>query len=308
MPAPLLYRPTLGWRRLGFSRLGRLRLHSLPSFAGNSHPAITPTLLVSFITISGVRKLQDILQATTSLDASGCPRTRIRVLTTTYTGATEIEALDYLARLPGCEVKVSLDGRRTRLHAKAWIFSRKDPIWLGVCPAVRISQAQPLLGGLEWTVKFTQHGQASLYSRAKAHFETLWNDTEFQHYDANNPKHREELKRALKRETGEGEPAVVTFFDLEPKDYQKEMLEQLAVERQYGRQRNLVVAATGTGKTVVCSIRLPRIVRNARRLSPPAFRRSPRRNPKAGTSYMARGSSRSFLWRIACWRGGTAFK
>jgi HKD family nuclease len=53
------------------------------------------------------------------------PRTRIRVLTTTYTGAAEQEALDYLARLPGCQVKFSLDGRPSRLHAKAWIFHRR---------------------------------------------------------------------------------------------------------------------------------------------------------------------------------------
>src|SRR5690606_3502000 len=77
-------------------------------------------ILVSFITVSGVRKLQDVLQQITALDAAGKPSTRVRVLTTTYTGATEARALDELARLPGSEVRVSLDGRRTRLHAKAW--------------------------------------------------------------------------------------------------------------------------------------------------------------------------------------------
>ena len=76
-------------------------------------------ILVSFITHSGVRKLLDILQSITAVGPDGRPRTRLRVLTTTYTGATEIRALDELARLPGCEIRVSLDGRRTRLHAKA---------------------------------------------------------------------------------------------------------------------------------------------------------------------------------------------
>ena len=82
-------------------------------------------ILVSFITVAGVRKLFDILQTATAVSAAGQLRTRLRILTTTYTGATEMEALDYFARLPGCEIKVSLDGRRTRLHAKAWIFHRK---------------------------------------------------------------------------------------------------------------------------------------------------------------------------------------
>jgi len=81
-------------------------------------------ILVSFITLSGVRKLEDLLKSVTAIGATGSAKTKIRVLTTTYTGATDVLALDILAGLPGCEVRVSLDGRRTRLHAKAWIFHR----------------------------------------------------------------------------------------------------------------------------------------------------------------------------------------
>jgi superfamily II DNA or RNA helicase/HKD family nuclease len=209
-------------------------------------------ILVSFITVSGVRKILDLLQSVTAVNAVEASRTRLRVLTTTYTGATEKEALDYLASLPGCEVRVSLDGRRTRLHAKAWIFQRRTGYGSAYVGSANLSGAA-LLGGLEWTVKFTEQGQRALYERAKAHFETLWNDSEFQQYDPANPKHRSELVRALKRESGETLTATTTFFDLQPKDYQKEMLEQLALEREHGRMRNLIVAATGTGKTVVAA-------------------------------------------------------
>ena len=96
-----------------------------------------------------------------------------------------MEALDYFARLPGCKIKVSLDGRRTRLHAKAWIFHRKTGFGSAYVGSANLSGAA-LLGGLEWTVKFTEQGQAGLFTRAQAHFETLWNDGEFQHYDAAN--------------------------------------------------------------------------------------------------------------------------
>lgn len=209
-------------------------------------------VLVSFITVAGVRKLFDILQTATAVNAAGQPRTRLRILTTTYTGATEMEALDYFAQMPGCEIKVSLDGRRTRLHAKAWIFHRKTRFGSAYVGSANLS-GSALLGGLEWTVKFTEQGQAGLFTRAQAHFETLWNDGEFQHYDAANLEHRSELSRALKREAGDQISATTTFFDLEPKDYQKDMLEQLTLEREHGRSRNLVVAATGTGKTVVAA-------------------------------------------------------
>ena len=209
-------------------------------------------MLVSFITLAGVRKLGDVLKSITAVGGDGQTRTRIRVLTTTYTGATEAAALDELAKLPGCEIRVSLDGRRTRLHAKAWIFHRRTGFGSAYVGSANLSGAA-LLGGLEWTVKITERGQVGLYERAKAHFETLWEDTEFQSYDANNPVHRSALKEALKQESGDYPIARPTFFDLQPKIYQQEMLDQLANEREHGRSRNLVVAATGTGKTVVAA-------------------------------------------------------
>ncbi|MDH4392280.1 MAG: DUF3427 domain-containing protein [Aquabacterium sp.] len=210
-------------------------------------------ILVSFITVSGVRKLQDVLQQVTALGGQGRAATRLRILTTTYTGATEARALDELARLPGCEVRVSLDGRRTRLHAKAWLFHRKTGFGSAYVGSANLSGAA-LTGGLEWTVKLAQRGQEALFSRAVAHFETLWADSEFQRYDPDDPAHRQALAAALGRASFNGEPpTVISFFDLQPKTYQHEMLEQLAAERARGRTRNLLVAATGTGKTVVAA-------------------------------------------------------
>jgi len=210
-------------------------------------------ILVSFITVSGVRKLQDVLQQITAIGAQGQGTTRLRILTTTYTGATEARALDELARLPGCEVRVSLDGRRTRLHAKAWLFQRKSGFGSAYVGSANLSGAA-LTGGLEWTVKLTQRGQEPLFARAVAHFETLWSDSEFQRYDPDNADHRQALVAALGRESFGGEPSTtISFFDLQPKTYQQEMLEQLAAERAHGRCRNLLVAATGTGKTVVAA-------------------------------------------------------
>lgn len=195
-------------------------------------------ILVSFITHSGVRKLLDILQSATAIGADGQPRTRLRILTTTYTGATEIRALDELAGLPGCEIRVSLDGRRTRLHAKAWLFQRRSGFGSAYVGSANLSGAA-LMGGLEWTVKFTERGQSDLFGRAQAHFETLWEDSEFQPYDPANPQHRAALGVALQREAGDDLVARPTYFDLQPKAYQQQMLDQLHKERDHGRWRNL---------------------------------------------------------------------
>jgi superfamily II DNA or RNA helicase/HKD family nuclease len=213
-------------------------------------------ILMSFITVSGVRKIRDILQSITALDGAGKARARLRIITTTYIGATEAQAVDELARLPNCEVRISLDGRRTRLHAKAWIFERDSGFGTAYVGSANLTQAA-LAGGLEWTVKFAERGQGPMFQQAQAHFETLWHDTEFVLYDPEQSEHRTALQQAIAKEKGGGYAAqpenVISFFDIAPKNYQLEMLEQLQAERDHKRVRNLVVAATGTGKTVVAA-------------------------------------------------------
>lgn len=213
-------------------------------------------VLVSFITWSGLRKIIDVLEAVTAPSASGSPGTRLRIITTTYTGATESEAVEKLARLPGVELKISLDGQRSRLHAKAWMFHRKTGFGSALVGSANLS-ASALLNGIEWTVKFTQAGQADLFAAATAHFETLWNDAEFQRFDPGNEEHRQRLRSALgeARNPSRGTRVVAlpTWFDLRPRAFQEAMLERLASERRHGRHRNLLVAATGTGKTVVAA-------------------------------------------------------
>lgn len=210
-------------------------------------------ILVSFIKWSGVRKLMDRFEAGAVTGATGIPRRRVRILTTTYMGATEARAVLALARLPGVTVKISYDTRRTRLHAKAWVFHRATGFGTAFVGSANISNAA-LIGGLEWTVKFTQAAQADLYVAAQAQFESLWNDPEFELFDPNSEADLRRLSAALSEEARGPEAGETVFFDLMPKAYQVEMLNRLARERELGRTRNLLVAATGTGKTVVAAL------------------------------------------------------
>jgi HKD family nuclease len=209
-------------------------------------------ILVSFIKWSGVRKLMDRFEAGAVTGADGVPRRRVRILTTTYMGATEARAVLALAKLPGVTVKVSYDTRRTRLHAKAWLFHRATGFGTAFVGSANISNAA-LIGGLEWTVKFTQAAQADLYVAAQAQFESLWNDPEFERFDPSSEADLRRLSAALSEEA-RGPEGETVFFDLTPKAYQTEMLNRLARERELGRTRNLLVAATGTGKTVVAAL------------------------------------------------------
>ena len=76
-------------------------------------------ILCSFIKWSGIRILEDDLRAFTTRSS-----VRLRVLTTSYLGATDLKAVDLLESLPETQVRVSYDTRRTRLHAKAYLFHR----------------------------------------------------------------------------------------------------------------------------------------------------------------------------------------
>lgn len=67
-------------------------------------------LICAFVIWSGVRHVRPALEA---LVARGG---RVRVITTTYMGATEKEAVDALVEV-GAQVKVAMDARTTKLHA-----------------------------------------------------------------------------------------------------------------------------------------------------------------------------------------------
>src|SRR5699024_9220029 len=57
---------------------------------------------------------------------------------------------------------------------------------------------------------------------------------------------------ALRSERGSSADNTGYFFDIKPYSHQEEILEELRVERSlHQRYRNLVVAATGTGKTLI---------------------------------------------------------
>lgn len=207
-------------------------------------------LLLAFVKWTGLRVLERELRG---LRERGV---RLRVITTTYIGATERRALDRLVNDFGAEVKVSYETKRTRLHAKAWIFHRNTGFDTAFIGSSNLSTSA-LLEGLEWNVRISRHATPELMRKAEATFETYWNDRAFESYDPERDAVR--LDNALRVAGGgpatDGHRISLSGLEVRPYPFQEEMLEALEVEREvHGRHRNLIVAATGTGKTVVAAL------------------------------------------------------
>ena len=207
-------------------------------------------LLCAFVKWQGLRLLEPELRRLLGRDAP------LRVITTTYIGATDPHALDRLVREYGAEVKIQYDALRTRLHAKAWLFRRNTGFDTAYVGSSNLSRAA-LLDGVEWNVRLSTVATPTLLAKFRATFDTYWNDPTFESYDPD--RDRDRLDDALAKASGKKQLDRVTLnlsgLDVRAYPYQAQMLEALNAERiVHDRHRNLIVAATGTGKTVIAAL------------------------------------------------------
>ncbi|HEV8658377.1 MAG TPA: DEAD/DEAH box helicase family protein, partial [Thermoanaerobaculia bacterium] len=202
-------------------------------------------LIISFIRWSGLRLLAPRLRAFTERGG------RLRVITTTYTGSTERPAIEHLLEMRA-EVKVSYHTDTTRLHAKAWLFHRESGFSTVFIGSSNLSTSA-MLDGVEWNVRLSQVDAPTIVEKFAATFESYWAHADFETYVRGRDEQR--FDRAVAAASVADSTISFVGIEVEPWPHQREMLEQLTVERyRHDRWRNLVVAATGTGKTVVAAL------------------------------------------------------
>lgn len=220
--------------------------------------------LVSFIKFSGIIIFKNELTEFTERGG------QLKIITTSYMGATDLKAVELLSDLKNTEIKVSYNTDNERLHAKAYLFLRNTGYHTGYIGSSNISRSA-LTNGLEWNMKVTTKEVGHIIDKFEKTFETYWQDKEFELFDK--ARHSDKLRIALKREKSYDRNNPAIYFDIKPYPFQEEILEKLETERIiHNRNRNLIVAATGTGKTVISAF---------------DFKRFRKENPTAKLLYVA---------------------
>jgi len=202
-------------------------------------------LVMAFVRMSGVRPLLDSLRRF-------CETGRdFRILTTTYTGSTESRALDAILAAGG-SIRISYDTSSTRLHAKAWLFHRASGFstaYIGSSNLTHSAQSS----GLEWNVRVSGARNPDVIEKVAAVFDGYWNGGDFVVYDA------EEFAARSEEAAPSGPRIFLSPIEVRLEPFQERLLEQVALARENGRHKNLLVSATGTGKTVMAGVDYSRL-------------------------------------------------
>ena len=215
------------------------------------HSADRIDVVMAFIRRTGIRPMLDALRMHCGQGRSA------RFLTTTYTGSTEAAALDDLTAA-GAKVLVSYDTSLTRLHAKAWLFQRASGFSTAYIGSSNLTHSAQRTG-LEWNVRVSGARNPDVIEKIEAVFESYWNSGDFAPYDG------EEFRAHTEPNTAAGPHVMLSPVELRLEPFQERLLEQIELSRRQGHHRNLLVSATGTGKTVMAAMdflrlreRLPR--------------------------------------------------
>ena len=201
-------------------------------------------VLMAFVRQTGIRPMLDLLRRHTD---AGHP---LRLLTTTYTNSTELAALQALHEL-GAQIRVSYDISSTRLHAKAWLFHRHTGFSTAYIGSSNLTYSAQVTG-LEWNVRVSGARNPDVIDKFSAVFESYWQNEDFRTFDS------EEFKELTQTRTN-GPKIYLSPVEIRPEPFQSRLLELIELARLQGQHRNLLVSATGTGKTVMAALDYQRL-------------------------------------------------
>lgn len=201
---------------------------------------------VAFITEAGIQPLLQILDQLNKKGIKG------KVLTTNYKNFTSPKAIEKLASFKNIEVKMyhTFEGE-PGFHTKGYIF-RKDDIYRMIVGSSNLT-AWALTKNREWNIEILSTQQGKLALEILDEFQELWEKAEglegwFESYK----KIYKEQKKLVRME----KVVSVEQYQLKPNCMQVAFAENVSKLRKAGKNRVLLISATGTGKTYASAFAL----------------------------------------------------
>jgi superfamily II DNA or RNA helicase/HKD family nuclease len=195
-------------------------------------------LSVAFMTSSGIGKLFGTLD---ELEKRGV---RGKILVSDYLNFTQPEALRKILRLTNIELKIAI---ATNFHSKGFIFSH-DLYHTIIIGSSNLTEGA-LIKNKEWNLKVTVHKDSELFKNTIIEFENV-----FKLAQNVSPEYLEKYSFVYnsERKLRQGlRNAILEVHDkvIQPNEMQIQAIENLNKLRKAGKDKALLVSATGTGKT-----------------------------------------------------------
>ncbi|ATZ20845.1 DEAD/DEAH box helicase family protein [Mesoplasma coleopterae] len=197
---------------------------------------------------------------------------QIKIISTTFDDLAQYNNLNELKLLAdkysNIKIKIEDNLERTseRIHIKASIFKRNEKLSTAIIGSSNLT-VKGMISGREWNIKLTEQNNKELINKMINEFDNLWNED---FVDFSDEFQRELLIQKIK----ENQQAVVQskielLSDNLTKKYlykfQKEIIDKLSYRRHINKNKNLVIMATGTGKTLVSAFDYKRQTEQAKK-------------------------------------------
>ena len=202
---------------------------------------------VAFITLGGITPLLEVLK---ELEEKNIPG---KILTTDYLTFSDPIALEKLAQLKNIEIKMY----RTRhseegFHTKGYIF-RQEEMYRIIIGSSNMTMSA-LTKNKEWNTKLVSTDQGEFAKEVLKEYKNLWNSDNTLEYEDFIDEYKEEYNRnkiieKQKLVAKEAKIASLEKYTLQPNSMQVGFITELQKIYSQGKDKALLISATGTGKT-----------------------------------------------------------
>lgn len=204
---------------------------------------------VAFITEGGLSMLKSLLLDLREKGIHG------RILTSTFLNFNQPKVFKELLKITNVEVRVA---NVKGFHSKGYIFEHNDYYSLIVGSSNLTAHA--LKVNHEWNIKLTSHENGEIIDHFKKQFENVWNesqpltygwiDTYEQHFK---PLNYSEVNKIIEIPSTYEHNSLEEAIKIKPNKMQISALNEIQNLRDIGKNKGLVISATGTGKTYLAA-------------------------------------------------------